>query len=278
LEGLQIIHLSSLELLDHTRQTTDQLKGFLSVNHADIRKTILRLDEFLNELIDLIKRIDDPQKESLKGHEDLMNPTTIKEILINQIVGQITTEEPSKGRDNLIHGLIKRNYQVSVRSQTITKLLEHQVILTEDPQMTITGMIITLEIQEGEYLLTGNVVVILVDLVTEETTEKVREEALVDLEDLEALEDLVDLVDLVDPADLEDLEDLEILDTLEISIQKITTLDMEVPPAPLDHLAPPAHLVIKKMKNQITDGHQYLPMLLITMECLGIIEKLDGLH
>jgi hypothetical protein len=83
MEGLQIIHLSSLELLNHTKQTTDQLKEFLSENHADIQKIILLLEEFLNVQIILIKRIDNLQKESLKGHEDLMTPTTIKEILIN---------------------------------------------------------------------------------------------------------------------------------------------------------------------------------------------------
>jgi hypothetical protein len=48
--------------------------------------------------------------------------------------------------DSLIREPLKRNFQVSIRNQTITKLLEHQVILTEDPQMMITGMIITLEI------------------------------------------------------------------------------------------------------------------------------------
>jgi hypothetical protein len=112
-------------------------------------------------------------------------------------------------------------------------------------------------------------VVILVDLIMEEATEEVRKEALVDLEDLVDPVDPVDLVDLVEPADLVDLEDLEILDTLEISIQKIMTLDMEVPPVPL---------AIKKIKIQTTDGHQDLPMPLTTMECLDITEKLDGLH
>jgi hypothetical protein len=53
---------------------------------------------------------------------------------------------------------------------------------------------------------------------------------------------------------------------------------MVVPPAPLALLALPAHLAIKKMKIQTTDGHRYLPMPLTTMECLGITEKLDGLH
>jgi hypothetical protein len=74
------------------------------------------------------------------------------------------------------------------------------------------------------------------------------------------------------------MEILDILDTLEISIPKTMTSDMEVPPAPLALLALPAYLAIKKMKIQTTDGHQDLPMPLTTMECLGITEKLDGLH
>jgi hypothetical protein len=256
MKELQIIYLSSLEPLNHIRQTTDQLKEFLSVNHADMQMIILHLDEFLTEQHVLIKKIDDLQKEFLKDQDNLMIPTKIKEIIINQIVGQMNE------LDSLIRELLKRNFQVSIHNQLITKLLEHQAILTEDPQMTITGMII-LEILEGEYLSIGNVVVILVDLVMEEATEKVWEEA---------------LADLVDLADLADLEDLKILDTLEISIQKITTLDMEVPLASLAPLALPAHLAIKKMKIQTTNGYQYLPMPLTTIECLGITEKLDGLH
>jgi hypothetical protein len=181
-----------------------------------MQMTILRLDEFLTEIHVLIKKIDNLQKEFLKDQDDLMIPTKIKEIIINQIVGQMNE------LDSLIHELLKRNFQVSVCNQTITKLLEHQAILMEDLQMTITGMIITLEIWEEEYLSIGNVVVISVDLVMEEVTEEVQEEA---------------LVDLVDPADLTDLEDLEILNTLENSIQKIMTLDMVVLPAPLVLLA-----------------------------------------
>jgi hypothetical protein len=49
MEELQIIHLSSLKPLDHIRQTTDQLKEFLSVNHANMQMTILLLDKFLTE-------------------------------------------------------------------------------------------------------------------------------------------------------------------------------------------------------------------------------------
>jgi hypothetical protein len=143
----------------------------------------------------------------------------------------------------------------------------------EDPRMMTTGIIIPLEIQEGEFLLIGNVIVILEDIVIEEATKEVREEASVDLE---ALVDPVELVNLVNLIDLEDLVDLVNLKEnpkiLEISIQRIMTLDMEVPLALL------ALLVIKNMKTQITDGHQYLLTLLTTMECLGITEKLDGLH
>jgi hypothetical protein len=195
MDELQIIHLSLLKPLDHTKQTTDQLKEFLGVNHADMQMIILCLDEFLTEQHILIKKIDDDlQKEFLKGQEDLMIPTKIKEIIINQIIGQMSE------LDSLICKLLKWNFQVSICNQPITKLLEHQVILMEDPQMTITGMIITLEIGEGEYLLIGNVVVIPEDRVMEEATEEVQEEA------------------LVDPVDPVDLVDLEILDTPEISI------------------------------------------------------------
>jgi hypothetical protein len=200
-----------------------------------------------------------------------MNLTKIKEIIINQIVGQMSN------LDSLICELLKQNFQVSNCNQTITKLLEHQAILTEDPQITIIRIIIFLEIQAEEFLLTGNVMVILEDMVMEEAIEKVQEEALVDLEALVDPVDPVDPVDLVDLADLEDLEILDYLDTLEISIQKTMTSDMEVPPAPLDFPALLDHLVIKMM-TQTTDSHQYLPMPLITMECLGITEKLDGLH
>jgi hypothetical protein len=119
-----------------------------------MQMTILRLDNFRIEQHILTKKIDNLQKEFLKEQEDLMNPTKIKKIIINQIVGQMSE------LDSLTRELLKRNFQVSVRNQTITKLLEHQVILTEDPQMMTTGMIITLEIREGEYLSIGNVVVI----------------------------------------------------------------------------------------------------------------------
>jgi hypothetical protein len=119
MEGLQIIHLSSLELLDHTRQTTDQLKEFLSENHADMQMTILRLDDFQIEQHILIKKTDDLQKEFLNEQEDLMIPTKIKKIIISQIVGQMNE------LDSLIHEPLKRNFQVFVRNQTITKLLEH---------------------------------------------------------------------------------------------------------------------------------------------------------
>jgi hypothetical protein len=71
MEELQIIHLSSLEPLDHTRQTTDQLKEFLSVNHADMQMIILRLEDFRTEQHVLIKKIDDLQKEFLKEQDDL---------------------------------------------------------------------------------------------------------------------------------------------------------------------------------------------------------------
>jgi hypothetical protein len=140
MEEFQTIHLSSLEPFDYIKQTTDQPKEFLSVNHADMQMTTLLLDKFLTEQHVLIKKIDDLQKGFLKDQEDCMIPTKIKKIIINQIVGQIN------GLDSLIHVLLKQNFQVSVCNQHITKLLKHQVILTEDPQMTIIGMIIFLEI------------------------------------------------------------------------------------------------------------------------------------
>jgi acetyl/propionyl-CoA carboxylase alpha subunit len=96
-------------------------------------------------------------------------------------------EEHLNGQDGLICIILKQNYQVSIHNHYIINVLEHQAILIEDPQMMITGMIIILGIQEGEFLLAGNVVVILEVMVMEEATEEVTEEALVVLEILEII-------------------------------------------------------------------------------------------
>jgi hypothetical protein len=87
MEELQIIHPSSLKPLNYIKQTTDQPKGFLSVNHTDMQMTILLLDEFLKEQHVLIKKIDNLQKEFLKDQEGCTISTKIKKITISQIVG-----------------------------------------------------------------------------------------------------------------------------------------------------------------------------------------------
>ena len=184
--------------------------------------------------------------------------------LHNHINGQTKHKELPNNSVNHIHATLKQNYRASGHNNQCTEQLpEIQATLMVDHQKMILAIIIILEIQEipdKEFLMIGNVEEILLegpedleDLVMVVMIVAMEEDLIVDPVDLE---DQMDLVDPADPVDQTDLVDLEIQDTLKTSIQKITTSDMVVLPAPPVLPVLLDHLTIKKMKIQTTDGHR----------------------